>query len=296
MKYVYGPVPSRRLGRSLGVDLIPMKICTFSCIYCQLGKTLNLSIERKKYIPEGEVVKEIEKLIKKTPPDYITLSGSGEPTLYSGIDSLVNKIKKITSIPIALLTNGTLFYLPEVRKEVMDIDLILPSLDASCEKEYKLINRPDPSIKYENLIEGLKKLRAEFKGKIYLEIMFVKGFNDSEKSLNDFKNIIEKIGPDKIHINTVVRPPAEKIAKPVNKERLIVIKNFLKGRSEIITSFKGSAAGTDIFDVLKRRPMTMNDIVQITGKDKKEIEEDINKLLIFGKIIKKGKYYLVEEE
>ncbi len=295
MKYIYGPVPSRRLKRSLGIDLIPMKVCSFSCIYCQLGRTRHLSVERKKYVPEDEVIMELKQSLRTREFDYITLSGSGEPTLFLGIDSLVNKIKGITDKPVALLTNGSLFHITEVRREVKEIDVILPSLDAYDERSFKLINRPHPSIEYRTFIHGLIKLREEFSGKIFLEIMLIKDYNDSKEAIMKFKELIGKINPDLVHLNTVVRPPAEEFAKPLKEEELRRIKEEIGEIAHIITTFHGPPGTSDIIETLERRPMTLEDIVHITGKDEKEVREELDKFLKVGKIIKKGKYYKLEE-
>jgi len=179
MGQIFGPVPSRRLGFSLGVDTIPFKTCSLDCIYCQLGRTTNKTIERKEYIAGEDILREIEEILKqKKKIDYITFSGSGEPTLNSRMEEMITQIKRLTSIPIAILTNGTLLYQPRMREELMEADLVIPSLDAVSEKVFEKVNRPCHSLKINEVIEGIETFSQEFRGKIWLEIMLVKGVND----------------------------------------------------------------------------------------------------------------------
>lgn len=226
MKYLYGPVYSRRLGSSLGVDLIPYKTCSFDCVYCQLGKTTHKIIERRSFFPKKKVIEELEEFLEREEGiDYITLSGSGEPTLNSDLPHIIEAIKKISQKPLCLITNASLFYKKEVRKALGGIDLIIPSLDAPDREIFLKINRPHRNLKFQEIIEGLIKLTEEFKGRIYLEIMLVKGINDSAVCARKFKKIISKINPQKIQINTPIRLPKEEWVKIPS---LKVIDNFLK--------------------------------------------------------------------
>ena len=179
MSQIFGPVPSRRLGFSLGVDTIPFKTCSLDCIYCQLGRTTNKTIERKEYIAGENILREIEEILKrKKKIDYITFSGSGEPTLNSRMEEMITQIKRLTSIPVAILTNGTLLYQPRMREELMEADLVIPSLDAVSEEVFEKINRPHHKLKINEVIKGINTFSQEFRGKIWLEIMLVKGVND----------------------------------------------------------------------------------------------------------------------
>ncbi|MFX0070757.1 MAG: radical SAM protein [Candidatus Hermodarchaeota archaeon] len=176
MKYVFGPVISRRLGRSLGIDPIPSKTCNFQCIYCQLGKTTNFTNELLEYIPTKEIIAEMELAIKlnEDKMDYITFVGSGEPTLHSKLNELILKAKNLSNIPICVITNGSLLDNPQVRNNLLDADVVLPTLDAGDEKLFIKINRPHPSIKYDLYVQGLIDFRKEFRGKFWLEIFLMK--------------------------------------------------------------------------------------------------------------------------
>ncbi|MCK4648231.1 radical SAM protein, partial [bacterium] len=274
MRYIFGPVPSRRLGISLGVDLVPYKTCTFNCIYCQLGRTTNYTLKRKEYIKTQKVLKELkEKLanwrtdkLAKQKINYITLSGSGEPTLNVKIGEIISGIKKMTSIPVAVLTNGSLLYRKEVRDSLKKADLVIPSLDAASAKIFKRINRPVKTLKVEKIIKGLVDFEKEYRGKIWLEIMLVKGINDRKEEIEKLKRAIAKIKPDRVQLNTVARPPCEKFAKALSKGELEKIKNLLGPPTEVIVDFERGALPEKMKDLkkgimtmLKRRPATVKD-------------------------------------
>ncbi|MFX1379962.1 MAG: radical SAM protein [Promethearchaeota archaeon] len=212
MKYVYGPVPSRRLGNSLGIDPIPFKTCNYQCIYCQLGKTNNFTNTRENFFPKDEIIAEMDKAIElnKNRFDYLTFVGSGEPTLYKDLKDLILQAKKISKKPVCVITNGSLLYQKEVQEALICSDIVLPSLDAGDEKSFIKINRPHPSIHFENLIQGFIDFRKNFKGKFWIEVMLMKGINDSKEELLKIKNKIDKIKPDRIDINVPIRPPVEK--------------------------------------------------------------------------------------
>lgn len=301
--HIYGPVPSRRLGFSLGIDIIPFKTCSFNCIYCQLGPTLKKTIQRKEYFPPSEILSRIKKVLNRGQRiDYITFSGSGEPTLNSAIGKLIQDIKKITTIPVAVLTNSSLLSIKSVRKALKASDLVVPSLDAAAQEIFTKINRPYPSLKIDQIIEGLSEFRKEFRGSIWLEIMLVKGINDSPSHLKKLKDAMVKINPDKVQLNTVIRPPAVKYARPLNREELEKIRKILGNRCEIIAEFdkkERSLPSVDlegaIFSLVKRRPVTLSDMTASLGKNKSEIIKYLNFLLDKGKIkavVHKGlKYY-----
>lgn len=272
MKYVYGPVPSRRLGMSLGVDIIPFKTCTLDCIYCQLGSTTNKSIKRKAFVPKEDVLAEIKDVLDKESNriDFITFSGSGEPTLNSEIGDMISEIKSFTKTPIAVLTNGTLLYLDDVRRDLSKADLVVPSLDFIAKSTFYKVNRPDERLEIEKILDGLKKFTEEFQGKIWLEIMIVKGINDDPKELKQLADFLRKLNVDKIHLNTVVRPPAEDTALPVTSEEMQNIAKLFDERVEIIADFnkiktiysqrENVSLEDRIISLLKRRPCTINDI------------------------------------
>jgi len=268
-KYLYGPVPSRRLGRSLGVDIVPLKICTLDCIYCQLGRSSNKTVERNEYVSTDAVLAELtEKIEGGFDADYITIAGSGEPTLNSQLGKLLNAIKKITNIPLAVLTNGTLFFRDDVREDCAKANLILPSLDAGDGQTFRRINRPHADISIEKLVSGLAAFRNEFSGLIWLEVFLVAGLNTNTQQIAAIKGLIERIAPDKIHLNTAVRPTAEAEVAAVTPDELEAIAAKLGDSCEIIADFSGGHAPTtdtgttpeDVFSMLKRRPCSVADI------------------------------------
>lgn len=239
MNYIYGPVKSRRLGLSLGLSITPHKYCMFNCVYCQLKQTTKFTLERKEYIKTQEVLKEIEQFFKNYKDsqqiDYVTISGSGEPLLNSSIKDIISGISKITKIPLALITNSALLYDPKVRTDILELDLILPSLDAVTQDVFEKIDRPFSSnIKVYDIINGLIALRKEFRGKIWLEIMLVKGINDDLDYIQNFKTVVGKIKPDKIQLNIPSRPPSENWVKSPLPRRLKKIKEILGINCELI--------------------------------------------------------------
>lgn len=285
-KYTYGPVPSRRLRFSLGIDLIPFKNCSFDCIYCQLGKTTNKTTKRKEYLPTEEILKEVEEILKNNDRiDYLTFSGSGEPTLHSRIGYLITELKKITEIPVAVLTNSSLLFMPDVQEELSNADVVLPTLCGTTQEIFNEINRPIPDINIEKMMRGLIDFRQLYKGRIWLEIMLIKGLNDEQLNLDKLKMVVEEITPDRIHLNTVVRPPSEKYALPLSIEELQRIEKMFGDNAEIIASFKakrGSVYLVDIertiLEVVKRRPVTLDDICSVTNLHKNEILKYLDQL------------------
>jgi wyosine [tRNA(Phe)-imidazoG37] synthetase (radical SAM superfamily) len=239
MRYLYGPVNSRRLGSSLGLSLTPHKVCDFDCIYCQLGKTTQKSFERKEYLKIDEIIGEVNSWFANNPEaaktlDFITLSGAGEPTLNSGIGRLIDSLKKTITVPVAVITNSSLLADPDIRREIINADLIIPSLDAATEEAFQKIDRPCPEIKLQEIIEGLVSLRKEFKGNIWLEVMLVKGVNDNIAHTRRLKEAVERINPDKVQLNSPVRCTAEDAVEPLEAKRLQRIKELLGDKCEVI--------------------------------------------------------------
>ncbi|MDD4939559.1 MAG: radical SAM protein [Candidatus Omnitrophica bacterium] len=239
MKYIYGPVKSRRLGLSLGITLTPYKVCSFNCVYCQLGAGSGTTSQRREYIRTEEIAEELKLWLQNNPKeakdlDYITFSGCGEPTLNIKLGGLIEEIKKITSAPIAVITNASLLAEPSVRRDLLNADLIVPSLDAVVSGKFERIDRPAPGIKIENIINGLIELRKEFKGRIWLEVMLVKGINDDLPHMKKLKDIAGKIGPDKIQLNSPVRTTAEIGVLAVDKKKLEKFRKLLGENCETI--------------------------------------------------------------
>ena len=302
MSYIFGPVPSRRLGFSLGVDLVPFKVCSLDCIYCQLGKTTRKTVARKEYVPSAKILAELKKVLTEGKNiDYITLSGSGEPTLNSKTGEIIRGIKEMTAIPVAVLTNATLLTDDTLRKDLMSADLVVPSLDGATQDAFKKVNRPCASLKIEKIIKGIVDFRKAYKGKIWLEIMLVKGINENEAELNALKVAVEQINPDKIQLNTPVRPPCELWVKTLSASKLIKIKKFFGDKCEIIADFnrKGHKAylkdvEEEILTLISRRPVTSKDISSSLGLHINEVikyVEDLEKQKRISSKIYQGKRY-----
>lgn len=221
-KYLFGPVPSRRLGMSLGIDLIPKKVCSLDCVYCEVGKTTKLTTDRLEYVKYDKVIDELKDFMSNNPKiDYITFSGSGEPTLNSRIGDVLNFIKKnYPEVKTAVLTNGTLLSDKNLIKELLKADVILPSLDAARQETFAKINRPAPGLSLQDYIQGIIDLRKEYTGKIWLEVLFLKGYNDSDDDLKKLKEAIVKIKPDSVQLNTLDRPGTVEGLVPLTKDEL----------------------------------------------------------------------------
>lgn len=267
-QYVFGPVPSRRLGRSLGIDIIPRKLCTLDCVYCEVGRTDKRAMRRKEYLPAGKILTEIkEALTEHDNLDFVTFSGSGEPTLNSALGIMIRGVKAMTTTPVAVITNGTLLFLEEVRQDLLEADVVLPSLDAGTVGTFEALNRPHPKLRHWTIVEGMKFFRREYGGQIWLEILFVEGLNDKDEELYHLKHLVDEINPDKIQLNTVVRPPAESFARPVDMQALRRIREYFGDTCEIIGEFSGKhqkpAKGSDnalTLALLRRRAMTVSEL------------------------------------
>ncbi|OGD12098.1 MAG: hypothetical protein A2Y86_09300 [Candidatus Aminicenantes bacterium RBG_13_62_12] len=289
---VYGPVPSRRLGFSLGIDILPFKICAYNCVYCQLGPSRKTRTRRGAFAPVGQVVSQVREALKKAGRiDSITFSGSGEPTLHSGLGLMIREIKKFTDIPVTVLTNGSLLSNRAVRRGLKAADRVVPSLDAAAEDVFRAVNRPHPSLRLSRVLRGLSDFRREYKGQIWLEVMLVKGVNDSPAHIAALKKAVVHVRPDKVQLNTVVRPPAEKWAKPLSARELERICRKLGPGCEVVASFRGRApkrAGPAELErvqaMIGRRPVTAADIERSLGLHRKILEIILLRLLGSGKI------------
>ena len=300
MKYLYGPVPSRRLGRSLGIDPIPSKTCNYQCIYCQLGKTTHFTNDRKDFYPKEEIFEEMEKsiILNKGKFDYITFVGSGEPTLCKSLGELILKAKKLSEKPICVITNGSLLYQEDVKNELMLSDVVLPNLDAGDEKLFIKINRPHPSINFGKIIQGYIDFRKEFKGKFWIEIMVMKGINDSKEELIKIKEKVDLIKPDRIDINVPIRPPVEKWVEIPNKTIISLLNEIFEDYSNINFPEMGtfdvysSDFEKELLSIVERHPMREKQIIRTFCSDnfsKEELLQRLNKLE-FNKKIKKTTY------
>lgn len=288
-KHLFGPVPSRRLGMSLGVDLVPHKVCSLNCVYCECGATTNLTTERKEYVSYDEITDELNNFFKNNDnPDYITFSGAGEPTLNIHIGKVIDYIKtNFRNIPVAVLTNGSLLSKPDVRKELLQADLILPSLDAATNLAFKKIDRPSNDLNIEDYIQGLIEFSKDFKGTIWLEIMVLPGFNDDLENLNLLKEAIVKINPEKVQLNTLDRPGViDNIRAATRIELQNIIDLWQLDNVEIIASSairkdnKSFRKDTEnaIMETISRRPCTLEDLEKILGLHVNEINKYLDVL------------------
>lgn len=305
-KYLFGPVPSRRLGMSLGIDLVPKKVCSLDCVYCEVGKTTKLTSNRMEYVKFDKVIAELQQFMSNNPKiDYITFSGSGEPTLNNRIGDVLNFVKQnYPDLKTAVLTNGTLFSDQKLRNELLKADVILPSLDAASQFAFEKINCPNSTLTIETYIKGLIDLRKEYKGSIWLEIFFLKDYNDSKEELDLLKKAILKINPDSIQLNTLDRPGTVSGLIPLPKNELQEIIDYWHlpnieiiasaTQRTVVESFKGDIEKT-ILDTIARRPCTLDDLHQLLGIHINEINKYLGTLEANNKtksvILERGVFY-----
>lgn len=283
-KYIFGPVPSRRLGHSLGVDLVPFKTCSYDCIYCQLGRTTNKTIQRKEWVPIDIVIEQLKENLDSK-PDYITLSGSGEPTLYLRLEELIFKIKEITDIPVAALTNGSILWMPKVRNDLKSADLVIPSLDAGSDQKFQYVNRPHNKVTFDKMLEGLVEFREEYLGNYWLEVFLIAGVTTPDAEINRLANCINLICPDKVQINTITRPPAEDFAERVPEKQLKTLAAQLYENAEVIADYSDvhkqqdfSARREDVLALLQHRPCSIEDIASGLGLHRSEVVKYVEEL------------------
>jgi wyosine [tRNA(Phe)-imidazoG37] synthetase (radical SAM superfamily) len=308
---LFGPVPSRRLGISLGIDLVPMKTCTLNCIYCECGKTSHLTLERKEYVSFEAVKKELTHyLAHHARPDYITFSGSGEPTLNSKIGDVIRFLKdRVPDVPVAVLTNSTLFSRKQVRSDIKHAVVVIPSLDAVTEKIFNKINRPSPHLHVDTIIDGLIRFRKEYRGKIWLEVFIIPGMNDTMAELNALKLVIGKIKPDQVHLNTLDRPGSVSTLRTATREELERVLNVFQMENAAIVADppeqkalfayrKDTAAA--ILGTIARRPCTSKDLSEILGLPVKEVDTYLKSLEADEKIKvvkqKRGLFYQLSKK
>ena len=304
MTTVYGPVPSWRLGRSLGIDLtLPPKTCTFDCIYCQLGGTINKVSKPEEFeakVSTSDVERDLKKAlcaIDVNSLDYITFSGTGEPTLNLELGKIIRSVKEIAKgIPVAVLTNASLVSREDVRANLAEADFIVAKLDAPHKALLKAINRPAGGLTLESTIDGLKRLRSQKKGKLALQLMFLKTTQGSEsnaepQNIDLLVELVRKIGPDEVQINTPIRPPSEKYALPLSereideiaakfREALKDVKVLAWTAPKVIAKAKREVKDVkgEIVAILERRPCRFQDLVKVLGVDEETINLCIEQL------------------
>jgi len=287
-KYLFGPVPSRRLGMSLGIDIIPKKVCSLNCVYCEVGKTTKLTTQRTDYIPYHKIESELLQFFETNDdPDFFTFSGYGEPTLNTNIGRLIHFLKeKKPKIPVAVLTNGTLLYDQSLRNEIIKADIVLPSLDAVSENIFRKINRPAENLTAEKHIQSLVDFRKIFNGEIWLEIFILPGYNDSEEEIAKLKYASDLINSEKIQLNTLDRPGLIQGLNPASNDQLKSIAEQLGEKAEIIASVvyrkENKAFSEDvesiIIQTISRRPCTLSDLAKLTGIHTNEINKYLDVL------------------
>ncbi len=302
MKYVFGPVSSKRLGQSLGVDLLPPKSCTWNCLYCQLGKTKKFAIERQEFFPREEILGEIREAIATNKGiDWVAFVGSGETMLYKGIGWLIAEVKKLTATPVAVITNGSLFYLPEVRRELVKADAVLPSLNAGTEALHVQIDRPAEGLTFRKHIEGLVAFRREYKGRLWIEVMLLGGINDSDEALRDLAAVLKEINPDMVHIVLPTRPaPEQEILLPSDEriERAIAI---LSEVTTVVHPLKGNMdlrSASDLLEavtaIISRHPVQQRELQKAIADcfpdENNKASEVMQKMLVTGqfKLVEHG--------
>lgn len=289
-KYIFGPIQSKRLGTSLGIDIVPYKACTFNCIYCQLGATTTKTTKRFHYSDTGKIKRELRLALSKNKHiDFITLAGCGEPTLNLDIAKIITAVKSITKIPVAILTNGSLLYRQNVRRGILKADVVMPSLDAAQAHIFRIINRPAVSLNISKIISGLRQFRKEFKGRLWLELMFVKGVNDSKANILKLKKIINQIDPDKVFVKTVTRPGQQRRVCKLDVDELKFIQNFFgksftqMAQNKIRADFFGGLEDT-LLAILRRHPATFKDLFSMLKVDRQSLRCALDSLLDMKRI------------
>ncbi|MEM5785919.1 MAG: radical SAM protein [Syntrophobacteraceae bacterium] len=296
MSFLFGPVPSRRLGRSLGIDVIPPKTCSLDCIYCESGATTHLSLKRQYFAEPAEVLREVEEFFGRFPrgADALTFSSAGEPTLYSGIGELIRLLKtKYPDIPLVVLTNGSLLWDSDVRKDLLQADRVVPSLDAVSPGAFNAINRPHPALRIDAILEGLHAFRQEYGGRLHIEVMLVSGVNDNPDELSALADAIALIEPDAIELNTVVRPPALPGTRGLTEVEMKRAASFFPaGLTTIIGCFRASELETDredlpnrILTTIERRPCTIPELAASLGISEHLLKAESLRLRSQGRLV-----------
>jgi wyosine [tRNA(Phe)-imidazoG37] synthetase (radical SAM superfamily) len=289
-RYLFGPVPSRRFGRSLGIDLTPHKTCSLDCVFCQLGRTTRKTLERDAYVPTADVIAEIEQWLKSgVEADYLTLSGSGEPTLHAQFGQVLAFLRN-QPIPSVLLTNGTLFHLPEVREAAGQARVVKVSLSAWNQHSFEWVNRPHRGLDFTTMLDGLRDFRKGFDGQLWLEVFLLNGINAMPKDVEKIARLARDLKPDRIHLNTIVRPPAEEFAAAVPMAQLEQLTGLFEPPAQIAAGFstnrspKAMADEASILAMLERRPCTINQISAAFGMHINEVSKILGHLMRSNRI------------
>lgn len=308
MKTIFGPVPSRRLGCSLGIDVIPSKTCSYDCVYCESGPTTHLTIKRQDFVTPGEVIHELEDYFAKHPrgADVLTFSSAGEPTLYEPLGELLSAIKKrFNSIPLVVLTNGSLLWDPKVRRDLLIADRVVPSLDAVTRDVFMGINHPHPALDLTTIVEGIGAFRREYHGQLHLEVLLVSGLNDTSDQLKKIAQVVDRISPDQVELNTVVRPPADCRFSGLSIDAMRKASTFFRPENtQIIGQFqavgcmeKDSSLDERILDLARRRPCTAGEMALCLGVDAEQLRGALRRLLdgcqLAGSLFDEREYFCI---
>ena len=293
---IFGPVPSRRLGSSLGIDVIPHKTCTFDCVYCESGATTDKTCERREFHPVREVLAELEAHFARmeNKPDVVTLSGSGEPTLYRPLDELIDGMKRLSGLPVAVITNSSLLWMPEVRAELSRADIVLPSLDAAVEDAFRRINRPHALCALPRIIEGLETFLGRYRGTVLFEILLIAGYNTGADNLEALRRTVGGMRVDRVQLNTAVRPGTERPIEPLDEASMGRIRDFFGPPCEVIASARKTRMRHEerifeelVIPLLDRRPCTAEDIGAVLGVTATDVARLMSRLVAEDKVIER---------
>lgn len=307
MQRIFGPVPSRRLGRSLGIDIIPYKTCTFDCVYCECGATTNKTCERREFFPLGDILAELEERLSEVPekPDALTLSGAGEPTLYGKLGELILAVKRVSDIPVAVITNSSLLDRNGVRDELYHADIVLPSLDTALEHTFRRLNRPHEMCSLDRIIDGLERFTENFAGTVLLEILLVDGFNTDAENLDALRRAVGRLRVDSVQLNTAVRPGTVRGIEPLCRARLVEAGRNIAPNCEVITDAtvktdrEDTAIQNRIIALVARRPSTAEDLHRALGVPLPGITKLLSRLADEGRIVSEAQgdktFYIATE-
>lgn len=302
MPYIYGPILSRRLGQSLGVDPVPLKTCNWNCVYCQLGRTTPLVNERREYVPRHELMTELATVLQRharthadNPAggaiDFISFVGSGEPTLHVGLGWMLRRTKELSTIPLAVITNGSLLYRPDVRSELAVADVVMPTLVAGTPALYRQINRPHPDLTFARLVRGMELFRRQFTGKLWVEVMLIRGLNDDEEALTQLASALQRVEPDAVHITLPDRPPSETWVEPPDAEGLMRATAILGDIAEVAHpaadayDLGDNVSNVDaVIDIITRHPMSHTQLMRtLQGGAPDAVEATLDALVQSGR-------------
>ncbi|HPC20525.1 MAG: radical SAM protein [Kiritimatiellae bacterium] len=291
-KYLFGPVPSRRLGRSLGVDLNPVKVCTENCVFCQIGRTTELTLERREWVPTADVLAEFDRWVAAGgQADHVTLSGSGEPTMHVGFGAVLRHVKQAGPFRTALLSNGSLMWQPEVRRDAAAADVIKVTLSAWDEDSFQRIHRPAPGLSFARLLEGEQALRREFAGRLWVEVMLLPGYNDEPQQVQAIADLVKTLAADAVHLNTTSRPAMAGVRlPPVPEAWLRTVAAAFSPVAEVpafLERMKSPAEMSDesLFNLLARHPIALTALAASAGMEVVALEQRLAPLVAAGRLV-----------